>query len=149
MADVNRVARAYLALTNRTVGLHGPTDDPQRTAVPATPALAEMIGEYKGREGSSVGEAFDVDPLKIEERTTRSKIEGIDVTLLPKKTRGNTVIVRLTLRYGTNDSRAGAVKACEYLPTLMARGTKQLTRQQLQDLRDHTFAWMVASGQYG
>ncbi len=147
--DVNRVARAYLAQTNRTVGLYVPTEQPQRTAVPATPALAEMIGDYKGRAGSAVGEAFDVDPLKIEARTTRSKIEGIDVALLPKKTRGSTVIVRLTLRYGTKDSLAGLVKACEYLPTMMARGTKQLTRQQLQDLLDQNFASMGASGQAG
>lgn len=147
--DVNRVARAYLAPTNRTVGLYIPTEQAQRTTVPATPELAEMIGDYKGREASAVGEAFDVAPLAIEARTKRSTLEGLKVALLPKKTRGSTVVLRLTLRYGTRDSLAGMVKACEFLPVMMTRGTKQLTRQQLQDTLDQNLATLNASGNVG
>ncbi len=147
--DVNRVARAYLAPTNRTVGLYIPTEQAQRTTVPATPALAEMIGEYKGREASSVGEAFDVAPTSIEARTERKMLEGLKVALLPKKTRGNTVIARLTLRYGTKETLVGMVKACEFLPVMMTRGTKQLTRQQLQDTLDQNLATLNASGGAG
>lgn len=147
--DVNRVARAYLAPTNRTVGLYIPTEQAQRTTVPATPVLAEMIGDYKGREASTIGEAFDVDPLKIEARTERKMLEGLKVALLPKKTRGNTVIARLTLRYGTRETLMGMVKACEFLPVMMTRGTKQLTRQQLQDTLDQNLATLSASGQAG
>lgn len=147
--DVNRVARAYLTTSNRTVGLYIPTETPQRATVPATPSLAAMIGDYKGREKASDGEVFDVTPSKIEARTQRSSIDGVKVALLPKKTRGNTVIVRLTLRYGKKETLAGLVKAAEFLPTLMTRGTKQLTRQQLQDQLDQNFASMSALGQAG
>jgi zinc protease len=147
--DVNRVARSYLQPTNRTVGLYIPTEQPQRTPVPATPALAEMIGDYKGRELTAAGEAFDVNPAKIEARTTRTKIDGIQVALLPKKTRGNTVVLRLTLRYGDKQSLAGLTKAAEFLPSLMTRGTKQLTRQQLADLLDKNLATLSAAGQAG
>jgi len=147
--DVDRVARAYFQPSNRTVGLYIPTEQPQRTNVPGTPELAGMIGEYKGRETTSAGEAFDVAPLKIEERTSRREIEGIDVALLPKKTRGSTVIVRLTLRYGAPESLVGLTKAAEFLPAMMTRGTKQLTRQQLQDQLDQNLATLSSSGQAG
>jgi zinc protease len=149
VADVNRVARDYLQPSNRTVGLYLPTEKPQRTGIPATPQLAEMIGDYQGREVASVGEAFDVDPLKIEDRTQRTQLEGLQVALLPKKTRGNTVVVRLTLRYGTAASLAGFQKAAEWLPPMMLRGTKSLTRQQFQDQLDQNLAAMSASGQPG
>lgn len=147
--DVDRVARAYFQPSNRTVGLYIPTEQPLRTTVPGTPELASMIGEYKGRESAAAGEAFDVAPLKIEERTSRREIDGIDVALLPKKTRGSTVVVRLTLRYGTPESLLGLTKAADFLPAMMTRGTKQLTRQQLQDQLDQNLATLSSSGQAG
>jgi zinc protease len=147
--DVNRVAREYLQPTNRTVGLYIPTEEPQRTVVPPTPSLAEIIGDYRGRETASAGEAFDVTPAKIEARTQRTAIDGIQVALLPKKTRGNVVVVRLTLRYGDKQSLAGFNKAAEALPVLMTRGTKLLTRQQIQDLLDQNLATLQAAGQPG
>jgi zinc protease len=147
--DVNRVALAYLQPSNRTIGIYIPTKEAQRTSIPAKPDLAEMIGEYKGREGTSVGEAFDVAPDKIEARTKRIKIEGLDAALLPKKTRGNTVVLKLTLRYGTEKSLFGLGTAAEFLPSLMTKGTKLLTRQQIQDLLDQNNASLGASGGAG
>jgi zinc protease len=147
--DVNRVARAYLPASNRTVGLYIPTEQPQRTTIPATPSLAEMIGDYKGRESASVGEAFDVSPANIQARTVRHKIAGLDVAFVSKKTRGETVILRLTLRYGSLENLAGLTKAAEFLPVLMTRGTKQLTRQQIQDQLDQNLATLRGSGEAG
>lgn len=147
--DVDRVARAYLQPTNRTVGLYIPTEQIQRTTIPQVENLAEMIGEYQGRETASVGEEFDVSPAKIEERTKRIEIEGIKAALLPKKTRGSTVVLRLTLRYGNETSLFGLAKAAEFLPVMMTRGTKQLSRQQLQDALDQNLATLSATGQAG
>ncbi|WLD11093.1 insulinase family protein [Planctellipticum variicoloris] len=147
--DVDRVARAYLQPSNRTIGLYIPTAQPQRTAVPATPDIVELVKDYKGRESATEGEQFDVSPANIDERTRRSEIGGVSVALLPKKTRGNTVILRLTLRYGTSQSLAGMSTACEFLPALMVRGTKQLSRQQLQDQLDQSLATLGAGGNAG
>ena len=147
--DVDRVAAAYLQSSNRTIGVYVPTKEAQRTPIPAAPNLAESIGDYKGREETSVGEAFDVAPEKIEERTKRSRIEGLDVALLPKSTRGNTVVLKMTLRYGNEKSLAGRSTAAEFLPSMMTRGTKQLTRQQIQDLLDQNKASLAASGSAG
>ncbi len=147
--DVNRVARAYLQPSNRTVGMYIPTEQPQRTLIPPAPQLAEMIGDYKGREVASAGEAFDVSPANIDARTIRGQIDGLQMALLPKKTRGETVIFRLTLRYGSLTSLPGYTTAAEFLPRLMVRGTKQYTRQQLQDLLDQNLATLQASGSTG
>lgn len=147
--DVDRVARAYLKPSNRTIGIYIPTQEPQRTPIPAAGDLQAMIGDYKGRESVSEGEFFDVQPLKIEARVKRTEIEGIKVALLPKKTRGGTVNVRLTLRYGTDKSLFGTGKTGDFLPALMTRGTKQLTRQQLQDALDQNLATLGSSGDVG
>jgi len=148
--DVQRFASVYLRRNNRTVGMFVPTDKPERVSVPATPDLAAMIGEYKGRESVSEGEAFDVSPLKIEARTTRVTLpSGVKAALVPKKTRGETVSVRLTLRYGNAENLQGLAKAAEFLPSLMLRGTKKLDRQQFQDELDKYRAQLGASGQAG
>ncbi len=145
--DINRVAREYLKQNNRTVGIYIPVTEPDRIAIPATPNLAEMIGDYKGRETAATGEVFDVAPDKIEARTLRIKLKsGLQAALLPKKTRGETVHVRLTLRYGDVKSLTNLKAASEVLPQLMTRGTKNLTREQLQDALDRQFAQLHASG---
>ncbi len=69
--------------------------------------------------------------------------------LLPKKTKGRAVTLRLTLRYGNEENLSGLVKACELLPTLMRRGTKSLDRVALQDELDKYFADLNASGGAG
>ncbi len=147
--DVNRVARSYLQPSNRTVGLYIPTEQPQRTTIPATPELVEMIGEYKGRASTAVGEAFDVSPANIDARTVRHEIDGVQVAFVNKKTRGESVVLRLTLRYGTPKTLVGLTKAAEFLPVLMTRGTKQLTRQQIQDQLDQNLAVLRSSGSVG
>ncbi len=135
--DVTRAASAYLRRNNRTVGMYLPVKTPERVSVPATPSLAEMIGDYKGREDIATGEAFDVDPLKIEARTERFSLPtGLKAAFLPKKTRGEAVTMRLTLRYGSEESLQDKAKAAELLPKLMARGTKTLSRQELTDALD-------------
>lgn len=148
--DVNRVAQAYLRENNRTTGIYIPTKESDRISIPQTPSLAEMIGDYQGREDVVVGEAFDVSPDNIEERTTRTELRsGIKVALLPKKTRGSVVNLKLTLRYGTADSLNGWAKETEYLPKMMLRGTESLTRQQIKDQLDQQLATLSASGQPG
>lgn len=148
--DVNRVARQYLQQNNRTAGLFIPTASPQRTPIPATPDLAEMIGDYQGREAVALGEAFDVTPENIENRTQRMVLDsGLKAAFLPKKTRGESVILRLNLRYGSAESLVGLATACDALPAMMMRGTKNLTRQQLQDELNRNKARLSPSGSVG
>lgn len=135
--DVNRVAQTYLTQNNRTTGLFLPIEAPERIAIPPTPNIAEMVGDYQGRETIAQGEAFDVSPENIEARTQRVTLAtGLQAALLPKKTRGETVYLKLTLRYGDEESLTGRSLAGEVLPSLMMRGTREMTRQQIQDRLD-------------
>jgi zinc protease len=146
-ASVQAAAKLYLQQNNRTSGVFIPTDASQRISIPQTPELAAMIGDYKGREGIAQGEAFDVSAESIESRTQRIKLSsGMKTALLPKKTRGEAVHLRLTLRYGDLANLKGRVTACEVLPSLMMRGTQSLTRQQIQDLLAKHRARILPSG---
>ncbi|MGE0375628.1 MAG: M16 family metallopeptidase, partial [Planctomycetaceae bacterium] len=148
--SVRMVAKKYLQQNNRTSGLFLPTAAPERVSVPPTPELAAMIGDYQGRELLALGEAFDVSPLNIESRTERRELaSGLQVALLPKKTRGGSVNVSLKLRYGNVQNLRGLSAAATTLPTLMARGTRQLTRQQIQDRLDQLRTRLTPSGEDG
>ena len=94
-ADVQRVAAQYLKPDNRTVGLFYPTEDPDRAEVPDLPDVAAALEGYTGREAVAAGEEFDPSPQNIENRTTRYTLgNGMKVALLPKSTRGETVVAR-------------------------------------------------------
>lgn len=148
--DVNRAVAAYLKPNNRTVGMFIPTEQPQRVSIPPTPSLADVVGDYRGREAVAAGEVFDVSPETIERRTTRVTLpSGIDAALLEKKTRGEMVHLRLTLRYGDEQNLKNLTKACELLPSLMTRGTENYSRQQLQDELDRYQARLSENGSAG
>ena len=148
--DVQRVAEQYFISVNRTAGLFEPTDAPARAFIPQRPDLEEMIGDYQGREQIAAGEAFDASPLAIEQRIMRRKLPGgIQVALLPKKTRGATVNLRLVLRYGNLKSLRKQGAAPTILPALMMRGTENLSRQEIRDKLDEYRARVGLSGSPG
>lgn len=148
--DVNRVAATYLVRSNRTAGLFEPTKEADRVIVPPTPNLAEMIGDYKGRSDIAQGEELDASPEGIESRLERASLSsGLKVTLLPRKTRGSSVIMRLNLRYGNLNDFAGLAIAAKMLPRLMDRGTENMTRQQISDELNNYRAEMNVSGDAG
>ncbi len=143
---VKDVAARYLRSTNRTAGVYLPIKKPQRVAIPSNPDLAKMIGNYQGRPDISTGEAFDISPANIDARTQRFSLPGgLKVAFLPKKTRGESVNLQLTMRYGNENNLKGLKTACEFLPLLMVRGTKNLTRQQIQDELDKTRTRLLSS----
>ncbi len=136
VADLNRIGPKYFVQSNRTVGVFVPTGKEQivRADVPQTPSLTAMLKDLKGGGGAAEGEAFDPSPENIERRLKRLELaNGIKVALLPKKTRGETVMARLTLRFGNEQSLAEYVEASSQLGALMRRGTARYTYQQLED----------------
>ena len=139
---MKEAAAKYLAASNRTVGFFLPAAKPERTPIPETPDVAKLLKGYTGRKSDSAsGESFDVAPAAIEARVQRpDPIGGIKVALLPKKNRGQAVQMRLTLRYGNAENLKGFVEAGRMLPELMTRGTKSMTRQQIEDALDKNFA---------
>lgn len=149
-ADVKAAAEKYLQRNNLTIGLFLPTEKPSRISVPTTPPLKEMLAGYKGRADQVEGEAFDVTPENIENRTMRIKLApGIETALLPKKTRGEVVQFRVAIRYGAADTLVPYSSACEFLPELMTRGTEKLSRAELQDELDLNRAQLSSVGAAG
>ena len=141
--DVQRVAAEYLKPDNRTVGFFYPTDEPDRAEVPDLPDIASALDGYTGREAIAAGEAFDPSPSNIEQRTTRYTLSnGMEVALLPKATRGQTVNARFRVILGDEEALTGRTTAGAIAGQMLMRGSSGHTRQQIQDELDR----MQASG---
>jgi zinc protease len=56
--------------------------------------------------------------------------------MLPKKTRGGTVVAQLGLRWGDEATKANRGTACSLTGAMLSRGTKKHTREQLRDRMD-------------
>ncbi|MEL7496943.1 MAG: pitrilysin family protein [Planctomycetota bacterium] len=148
--DVARVANEYLLPSNRTVGLFYPTETPQRASINGQNFVKKMVDGYAGRAKMAEGEAFDPTPENIQKRTLVGQLSsGIKYALLPKETRGDRVTMLATLHYGTAESLKGKVTACEMLPQLLSRGTKELSFQQYNDKLDELKATVSFSGSTG
>lgn len=132
--DVARVAATYLKDDNRTLGVFIPTDKPERAEIPSSPDVDALVKDYKGNAAVAAGEAFDPAPANIESRTLRSDLpNGAKLALLPKKTRGESVEVRLMFRFGNEKSVVGKGQAGEFAAMMLNKGTSKHTRQQLKD----------------
>ena len=145
--DVQKAASAYLKPSNRTLGVFVPTQKPDRSEVPPPPDVAAIVKDYKGDAAVAAGEAFDPSPTHIESRTKRSTLpSGLKVALLPKKTRGGTVVAAMTIRFGDEKSLMGKSTAADLAADMLMRGTTKHTRQQLKDELDRLKARMSVSG---
>ena len=132
--DVQRVAVSYLKPSNRTVGIFIPDDNPDRAEIPVAPDVASIVDGYQGEEAVAEGEAFDPSPANIDLRTRASEVPGgMEVALLPKETRGETVIAALTLRLGTEETLTGRGSAGSFAASMLMRGTANRTRQEIDD----------------
>lgn len=134
LADVQRVATHYLKPANRVSGVFIPTSTPDRADIPPRADLTQTLNGYKGGAGVVTGEVFDPSPSNIESRVQRSTLNnGIQVALLPKRTRGQTVVAYLSLNWGDEASRNHRSVACGMASGLLIRGTQRRTRAQLQE----------------
>jgi zinc protease len=135
--DVERVARAYLKQSNRTLGMFLPDKAPDRAPLAQTPDVAAMMKGYKGSAALAEGEAFAATIENVEKRTTRVDLaDGLKLALLPKKTKGGSVRLVLTLRFGSEQDVKGKTTAAAVLPNMLMRGTKKHSFQQVRDQLD-------------
>jgi zinc protease len=146
-ADVLRVAKAYLKESNRTLASFIPTKSPDRAEIPATPDIAETLKDFKGSAVVAAGEAFDPSPSNIESRVVRSTLPGgLKMSLLSRKTRGGTVVASVTIRFGDEKALFGKAATAGITGGLLIRGTRNKSRQQIQDEIDRLKAQMNVSG---
>ena len=144
--EVQQVAARYFKPANRTLGMFIPTPKPDRSEIPATPDVAAMLKDYKGEAAIAAGEAFDPSPTNIESRTKRAEAGGVKIALLPKKTRGGTVVAQMLFRFGDEQSLMNRSTAAQLAGAMLMRGTTKHTRQQIQDELDRLKARAFVSG---
>ncbi len=145
--DVQRVALAYLKPANLTIGYYVPDQAPDRAPPPPTVDVAALVKDYKGETATAAGETFDPTPANLEARTQRFELpNGIKVALLPKKTRGETVQVQMALHFGDEKSVFGRRPEGSLTASMLMRGTKTKTRQEIEDTLDKLRAKMGVSG---
>jgi zinc protease len=144
--DVVRVADKYFKQSNRTAGIFIPTEKPDRAEIPAMPNLTAMLKDYKGSQTIATGEAFDASPGNIQKRLVTAKSGGLTMNLLSKQTRGQSVRAVLTLRFGSEATLQGKGPAGDFTSDMLDKGTKDKTRQQIQDELDKLKAKVSFSG---
>ena len=145
-ADVQRAADTYLKPANRVLGMFLPTAKPDRAAIPAAPDMTAALNAYRSNENVDAGEAFDPTPQNIEARVIRRTLaNGIKVALLPKKTRGGSVVASLTLYWGDEKSKTDRGPSCGLAGGLLMRGSRKHTRTELRDAFDRLKASVSAS----
>jgi zinc protease len=145
--EVVRVAKNYLKADNRTIGMYIPTEQPDRVAIPERPNIVALLKDYKGDAPPAAGEAFEPSYANIDARTSRVTLaNGIQLAMLPKKTRANTVNVRVLLYYGDETSLTGRTTADSMAGAMLMRGTQRHTRDQIQQEFESLKADVSVSG---
>ncbi|MEO8738800.1 MAG: pitrilysin family protein [Casimicrobiaceae bacterium] len=145
--DVDRVAIDYFKAANRTLGAFIPDAKPDRAPAAPTVDIAGMVKDYKGDAAVAAGETFDPTPANLDTRAQRFTLaNGMKVALLPKKTRGETVHLALTLRFGDVASVMGKAATGRLAGGMLMRGTTRHSRQQIEDTLDQLKASLAVQG---
>ncbi len=134
LEEVNAAMAKYLIPTNRTVGHFYPTKDPQRVNIGHTNNVDALVADYKGKESMGTGEAFDVAYDAIQSRLIGGKLKnGIDYGFIEKQNRGNSVVLSFSARNGDVNSLMHKGMIPTFTASMLNKGTKNNTRQQLED----------------
>ncbi len=138
--EVNRVAQQYFRPDNRTLGEFVPQDAFSPVTIPTTPNVEALLKGYHGNASVQLGEAFDPTPANIEARMQKRELgNGMQLALLPKKTRGQTVRAVLLLNFGNAQNLRDQSDVADMTAAMLMRGTQHTSRaaisQQLDALR--------------
>jgi zinc protease len=150
LADVQRVAVAYLMRSNRTEGRYVPTQDPTRAPALDHVDPAAALLHYKGDVSVKTVDAFDPTPAAIDAHTQRGTLSlangPVDFALLPKPTRGGRVQARIDVDAGSATTLSGRRATAIAATSLLDRGTPKWNRQAIQDRFDSLSADVGFSG---
>src|SRR4029077_2983844 len=146
LADVQRVASAYLITSNLTVGQFIPDDKPLRAVIPTAPPLSAMLQGYAGSQEVAAGEHFDATPANIEASTKRGTVGALKTAFLERKSRGARVSGVISLHFGEVQSLQNMAEVGRFTAGMLMRGPQKHTRQQLQDELTRLKATMNVGG---
>lgn len=132
--DVRRVAAKYLTASNRTAGLYYPERVRSRVEIPPPPDVAQLLEGYESRRPILSGEHIDPTPKEIESRLVRRKAtSGTTIILLPKRTRGDRILMRFTLPFGNAETLSGRrAAASAFASVITSADAKEKARAGLR-----------------
>lgn len=132
--DVQRVANTWLKPSNRTTGSFIPDANPARVPAPEKANLALALQSYQPSVAPPAISNFIPTPENIDRHTQSGVLtNGLKYALLPKSTRGNTVILRLDLDMGDEKNLQGKGLAPSLVANMLARGTLRLNHKEFAD----------------
>ena len=145
--QVQAVAENYFKESNRTFGQFIPTAAPERSVIPEQVDVSALLANYQGRAAVNAGENFDASPANIGKRTLRSTLPGgMQLALLPKTTRGQTVSGQLQLDFGDVQSLQGQATVSALTARMLMRGAGTLNRAALSSRLDELKAKISVDG---
>uniref|UniRef100_UPI00374D288E insulinase family protein n=1 Tax=Undibacterium sp. TaxID=1914977 RepID=UPI00374D288E len=147
LEDVQRVAVTWLKSSNRTSGSFIPDAQPDRVPAPAKVNIAEQVKTFVPGTAMAQAENFVATPDNIDRRTqTGSLGNGMKYALLPKSTRGGTVVMNFTLNLGNQENLQGKAVAGELAAEMLGRGTQNLSHQKFTEELDKLKTKMLIDG---
>lgn len=148
--QVQLAAESFLIQSNRSLGRFIPTQDPVRADSIkryTQKEITDMVKDYEGREAVAMGEDFDPSFDNIDARTEKTQLEqGTPVVLLPKKTRGESVVLRVRLDISNLEALRNKKEIGNLTAKMLDRGTENYSRQELQTAFDELKASVYISG---
>src|SRR5580658_1975834 len=105
-----------------------------------------MLQGYTGSTAVEAGERFEATPANIEARTRRSTIGALKTAFLERKSRGGRASGVIRLHFGDVQSLQNLGEVGRLTTSMLMRGTRKHTRQQLQDELTRLKATMGVSG---
>lgn len=144
----SEVAKRYFKPSNRTTGRFLPVDSPDRAEIPEVNSIEAIVDGYEGREAIAEGEEFDPSQDNIDSRTISGTISGTNFkySLLPKETRGNSVVATMNLRFGSLSKLKGLATVGDFTGSMIMMGSKDYDRQAIQDKLDELKATVSING---
>lgn len=131
--QADSAADKYFVRDNRVVGLFIPDDNPQRAEITKAPSADELLANYKPQGTAQKIEAFDSSFDNLDKRTQRIDIGDLNIALLPKQTRGETVTVCMKFKSGDEKNLFGKANLQPVAAAMLTRGTKTMTRSEIED----------------
>src|SRR5690606_26952863 len=102
--------------------------------------LDKLLREYTGKDAPESVEAFDPSPAAIDAATLREPLAlpngTVQLALLPKATRGDRVQATLLIQFGDAELLKGKRSIASSTADMLARGTDEMTRQEIEDRFD-------------
>lgn len=143
--QVAAAAARYFKRNNRTVGTFLPdnlTEHSRGVEIPPAPDVKKVMKNFIPTTNLSTAEIFDPSLGNIDKRTEIQTVGSLNIAMLDKKNRGETVSVVLNLHWGNEKSLFGKKAISAMTANMLMLGNKKYTRQQLKD----EFAKLKVSG---